>query len=200
MAWRWRSSAQIGDVRVIVGCNKTTSWEIATFANTSWAQQSNQIASLRGQQRPQHNAGSTYTWEHLCCRIESGARTWRLGETSMCQFRNQCAFSVIHPQIAWFLGTVSANQECSQLGQYLRPTNPNTTTPDSSSSSPARSTQGRRRSPRPSQPDVSEEEDNDDEEGSAQIQDLPWVSPSSTPAMKEPTSFIRLDFMLVLGV
>ena len=55
--------AQNGDIRVVVGCDKTTSWGMATFANSSTAQQSNFRLTFRPLQS-QHNAGTTYEWEH----------------------------------------------------------------------------------------------------------------------------------------
>ena len=55
--------AQNGDVRVVVGCDKATSWGMATFANTSSAQQSNFRLKFRPLQS-QHNTGTAYTWEH----------------------------------------------------------------------------------------------------------------------------------------
>jgi hypothetical protein len=172
--------AQNGDVRVVVGCDKTTSWGMATFANTSSSQQSNfrlKFRPLRGQQQSQHNAGTAYAWEHSgVAEVRVGpepGENEELGETPTRQLRNQCLFmrtlSVTLSDSVWaetFPGTVSAiNQEGSQpknRGQYLHPSNPNTS---SSSSDPARSIQGRRRSPGPLDSEIAEEEDKDDEEG-----------------------------------
>ena len=181
--------AENGDVLVVVGCDKTTSWGMATFvntSNTSSAQQSNFRLTFRPLQS-QLNAGTAYAWEH------SGVAEVRVGpepgeneeleENLTSQLRNQCLFirslSVTLQDSVWaetFPGTASAtNQEGSQpecRSQGLRPPNPNTS---SSSSNSARSTQGRRRSP-----SGIAEEDKDHEEGSTMICDLPW---SSAPAM-----------------
>ena len=170
--------AQNGDVRVVVGCDKTTSWGMATFTNTSSAQQSNfrlKFCPLRGQQQSQHNAGTTYTWEHSgVAEVRVGpepGENEELGETPTRQLRNQCLFmrtlSVTLSDSMWaetFPETVSPiNQKGSQpeyRGQY-RP-NPNT----SSLSDPARSIQGRQTSPGPSDSEIAEE---DNDEGSTLI-------------------------------
>jgi hypothetical protein len=179
--------AQNGDVRVVVGCDKSTSWGMATFANTSSAQQSNfrlKFRPLQGQQQSQHNAGTAYAWEHSgVAEVRVGpepGENEELGETPTRQLRNQCLFmrtlSVTLSDSLWaetFPGTVSAvNQEGSQpeyRGQYLRPPNPNTSS--SSSNPPARSIQGRRR-PAGLDLKIVEEEDKDDEEGLTLIWDL----------------------------
>ncbi|KAF8802243.1 hypothetical protein BYT27DRAFT_7173426 [Phlegmacium glaucopus] len=183
--------AQNGDVRVVVGCDKTTSWGMATFSNTSSAQQSKfrlKFHPLGGQQQPQR---SGYAWEHSgVAEVRVGpepGENEELGEIPTCQLQNQCLFmrtlSITLSDSVWaeaFPGTVSAiNQEASQP-KYRSPSNTNTTTPHSSSSNPAESIQGRRGSPGPSECEVAEEEDNDDEESSTPIQ-VPWVSPSSSP-------------------
>jgi hypothetical protein len=174
--------AKNGDVLVVVGSDKTTSWGMATFANTSSAQQSNfrlKFRPLRGQQQSQHNAGTAYAWEHSgVAEVRVGPEPGEndeLGETPTRQLRNQCLFmrtlTVTLSDSVWaetFPGTVSAiNQEGSQPdpGQYLRPPSQSTS---SSLSDPARSIQGRRRSPGPSDSEIAEE-DKDDEEGSTLI-------------------------------
>ena len=172
--------AQNGDVRVVVGCDKSTSWGMATFANTSSAQRSNfrlKFRPLRGQQQQsQHNTGIAYAWEHSgVAEVRVGPEPGEndeLGETPTCQLRNQCLFmrtlSVTLSDSVWaetFPGAVSAInlQEGSQpehRGQFLRPPNPNTS---SSSSDSARSIQGSRRSPGPSDSEIAEEEKDDEE-------------------------------------
>ena len=177
--------AQNGDVLLVVGCDKATSWGMATFSNTSSAQQSNFRLKFRPS-HSQHNAVTAYTWEHSGVaevRVGPDPRDNEgLGETPTCQLRNQCLFMrtlrVTLSDSVWaetFPGAVSAiNQESSQL----RPPNPNTSSSESSSN-PARSIQGRRRSHGPSDSEIVEDENKDDEEGSTLIRDLPW---SSTPA------------------
>ena len=176
--------SQNGDVIVVVGCDKTTSWGMATFANTSSAQRSNFRLKFRPLQS-QHNAGTAYAWEHSgVAEVRVGpehGENEELGETPTRKLRNQCLFMrtlrVTLSDNEWaetLPATVSAiNQEGSQpeyRGQYLRPPNPNTS---SSSSNPARSIQGRRRSPGLSDSEMAEE-DKDDEEGSTLIRDLLW--------------------------
>ena len=183
--------AQNGDVRVVVGCDKATSWGMATFANTSSAQQSNLCLRFRPLQS-QHNAGTAYAWEHSgAAEVRVGPEpeeNEELGENPTRQLRNQCLFmrslSVTLSNSMWaetFPGTVSAiNQEGSQpeyRSQYLRPPNPNTS---SSSSNSARSNQGRRRSPGPLDSEIAVE-NNDDEEGSTRFWEfLSFSAPSST--------------------
>ena len=174
--------ARNGDVRVVVGCDKATSWGMATFANTS-SQQSNFCLKFRPLQS-QHNAGaaSSYAWEHSgVAEVRVGpepGENEELGETPTRKLRNQCLFmrslSVTLSDSVWaetFPGTPSAikNQEGSQLEHHghLRP-HPNTS---SSSSNSAGSIQGRRRSPGPSDFKIAEE-------GSTLFWNLPW---SSTP-------------------
>jgi hypothetical protein len=188
--------AQNGDLRVVVGCDKSTSWGMATFANTSSAQQSNfrlKFRPLRGQQQSQHNVGtaSSYAWEHSgVAEVRVGpepGENEELGETPTRQLRNQCLFmrtlSVTLSDSVWaetFPVTVSTiNQEGSQpeyRGQYLHPPNSNTR---SSLSDPARSVQGRRRSAGPSDSEIAEE-DKDDEEGSTLLIKAP--AKESTPS------------------
>ena len=187
--------AQNGDVCVVVGCDKSTSWGMATFANTSSAQRSNfrlKFRPLRGQQQSQQNAGTAYAWEHSgVAEVRVGPEPGEndeLGEIPTCQLRNQCLFmrtlSVTLSDNLWtgiFPGTVSAiNQEGSQpenRGQYLRPPNPNTS---SSSSNSARSIQGRQRSSGPSDSEIAEEV-NDDEEGPTLIRVPAKESAPSSP-------------------
>ncbi|KAF8802246.1 hypothetical protein BYT27DRAFT_6773812 [Phlegmacium glaucopus] len=181
--------AQNGDVRVVVGCDKTTSWGMATFANTSSAQESNfrlKFHPLGGQQQPQR---SGYAWEHSgVAEVRVGpepGENEELGEIPPHQFRNQCLFmrtlSITLSDSVWaetFPVTVSAINQKDSHSQYLHPSNPNTVTHRSSSSNPSEPIQGRQRSSGPSESEVAEEEDNDNEEGSTPIQ-VPWDSPSS---------------------
>ena len=177
--------AQNGDVRVVVGCDKSTSWGMATFANASSAQRSNfrlkfrPLAAVQGQRESQHNTGTTYAWEHSgVAEVRVGPELGEndeLGETPTCQLRNQCLFmrtlSVTLSDSAWaeaFPGTVSTiNEEGSQpeyRSQYLSP-NPKTI-----GSSSSNSIQGRQRFSEPSDSEIAEEEDEDDEEISTPIQ------------------------------
>jgi hypothetical protein len=187
--------AQNGDVRVVVGCDKATSWGMAAFANTSSAQQSNFRLKFRPLQA-QHNAGTAYAWEHSgVAEVRVGPEPGEndeLGETPTRKLRNQCLFmrtlSVTLSDSVWaetFPGTESAikNQEGSQpeYHGHLRPPHPDTS---SSSSNSARSIQGRRRSPGPSDSEIAEE-DKDDEEGSTLFWNLPW---SSAPARESAPS------------
>ena len=58
--------AQNSDLRVVVGCDKTTSWGMATFSNSSLSQETNfhlKFSAL-GEQQLQRNAGNKYIWEH----------------------------------------------------------------------------------------------------------------------------------------
>ena len=161
--------AQNGDVRVVVGCDKTTCWGMATFANTSSAQQSRfrlKFSPSEGQHQQQHGAGNAYVWEHsgvaeVRVGPESGENE-ELGENPMRQLRNQCLFmrtlSVTLSDSVWaetFPGTASTiNHQDSQpknRGQDLRPPNPNTARPGSSSFNPKRFAQGKRRAPGPSE-------------------------------------------------
>ena len=173
--------AQNGDVRLVVGCDKSTSWGMATFANTSSAQRSNfrlKFRPLRGQQELQHNTGAAYAWEHSgVAEVRVGPELGEndeLGETPTCQLRNQCLFmralSVTLSDSEWaeaFPGTFSTiNEEGSQpehRSQYLSP-NPNTI-----GSSSFNSIQGRQRFSEPSDSEIAEEDD-DDEEISTPIQ------------------------------
>ena len=186
--------AQNGDVRVVVGCDKSTSWGMATFANTSSAQQSNfrlKFRPLQGQQRSQRNTGITYAWEHSgVAEVRVGPEPGEndeLGETPTRQLRNQCLFmrtlSVTLSDRVWaetFPGTVSAiNQEGSQSehrGQYLRHSNTNIS---SSLSDTATFAQGRQRSPGPSDTEIAE--DNDGEESSTLIRAPAEASAPSSP-------------------
>ena len=191
--------AQNGDVHVVVGCDKATSWGMATFAKTSSTP--GQRSDFRLKFRPlqsQHNACTAYVWEHSGAADVGGragpepGENEELGETPL---RNQCLFmdtlTVTLSDSEWaetFPGSVSTiNQEGSRQeyrGQYLRPPNPNTS---SSSSNPASSIKGRRRSSGPSDSEMAEE-DKVEEKGSTLIRDLPW---SSAPAKDSSPSSPR---------
>ena len=187
--------AENGDVLVVVGCDKATSWGMATFANTSSAQQSNFRLKFRPLQS-QHNAGTAYAWEHSgVAEVRVGpehGENDELGETPTSQLRNQCLFMrtlrVTLSDSEWaetFFGNVSSiDQEGSQhRGQYLRPPRPNT---GFSSSNSARSIQGRRRSSGPSGSEIAEG-DKDDEEGPPLFWDLPsFSSPAKESAPSSP--------------
>ena len=90
--------AQNGDLHVVVGCDKTTSWGMATFANTSLTQETNfrlKFSAL-GEQQSQRNAGNKYMWEHSGIaevRVGPGrGENEELGETESNRLRNQCLF------------------------------------------------------------------------------------------------------------
>ena len=87
--------ANNGDIRVVIGCDKTISWGMATFSN--FAQQSN----FRLQFRPLENGnrqsvGSAYTWEHTgMADVRVGPdldENDELGGTADHPLRNQCLF------------------------------------------------------------------------------------------------------------
>ena len=180
--------AQNGDVRVVVGSDKTTSWGMATFTNTSSAQQSNfrlKFSPLRGQQQPQHNASTAYAWEHSGdAQVRVGpepGENEELGETPTRQLRNQCLFmrvlTVTLSDSLWaetFPGTISPiNQECSQPEYRGQCPNPDT----SSLSDPARSIRGSQTSSGPSDSEIAEE---DKDEGSSLIRALAKESAHSS--------------------
>jgi hypothetical protein len=92
--------AQNGDLRVVVGCDKTTSWGMATFSNPSLSQETNFRLkfSVIDEQQSQRNAGNKYIWEHSDVasaevRIGPGCgENEELGETNSNRLRNQCLF------------------------------------------------------------------------------------------------------------
>ena len=87
--------AKNGEIRVVIGCDKTISWGMATFSN--FAQQSN----FRLQFRPleisaRRSVGSAYTWEHSgMADVRVGPdldENDELGGTADHPLRNQCLF------------------------------------------------------------------------------------------------------------
>jgi hypothetical protein len=90
--------AQNGDLHVVVGCDKTTSWGMATFANSRLSQETNFRLkfSVLGEQQSQRNAGNKYMWEHSGVaevRVGPGrGENEELGETDSNRLRNQCLF------------------------------------------------------------------------------------------------------------
>ena len=92
--------AQNGDLRVVIGCDKTTSWGMATFSNSILSQETNCRLkfSILGERQSQRNAGNKYIWEHSGVasaevRIGPGrGENEELGETSSNRLRNQCLF------------------------------------------------------------------------------------------------------------
>jgi hypothetical protein len=92
--------AQNGDLRVVVGCDKTTSWGMATFSNSSLSQETNFRLkfSVLGEQQSKRNAGNKYMWEHSGVasaevRIGPGrGENEELGETNSNRLQNQCLF------------------------------------------------------------------------------------------------------------
>ena len=90
--------AQNGDLRVVVGCDKTTSWGMATFSNSSLSRKSNirlKFSALVKQQS-QRNAGNKYMWEYSdVAEVKVGpgrGENEELGETDSNRLRNQCLF------------------------------------------------------------------------------------------------------------
>ena len=91
---------QNGDLRVVVGCEKTTSWGMATFSNSSSSQEPNLRLkfSVLGGQHSQRSAGSKYIWEHsgvASAEVKIGPRRGEneeLGETDSNRLQNQCLF------------------------------------------------------------------------------------------------------------
>ena len=90
--------AQNGDLHVVVGCDKTTSWGMATFADSSLSQETSfrlKFSAL-GEQQSQRNAGNKYMWEHSGVaevRVGPGrGENEELGETDSNRLRNQCLF------------------------------------------------------------------------------------------------------------
>ena len=59
--------AQNGDLRVVVGYDKTTSWGMATFSNSNLSRETNSLLtfSVPGEQQSKHNAGNKFIWEVL---------------------------------------------------------------------------------------------------------------------------------------
>ena len=90
--------AQNGDLHVVVGCDKTTSWGMATFADSSLSQETKfrlKFSAL-GEQQSQRNAGNKYMWEHSGVaevRVGPGrGENEELGETDSNRLRNQSLF------------------------------------------------------------------------------------------------------------
>lgn len=76
-----------GDLCVVIGCDKSTTWGIATFSNTS-----NQATS-RLQFRPTGQHSNTYTWEHSGrANVRIGPGRTNYGQTQSQPLRNQCLF------------------------------------------------------------------------------------------------------------
>ena len=90
--------AQNGDLHVVVGCDKTTSWGMATFADSNLSQETNVRLkfSALGEQQSQRNAGNKYMWEHSGVaevRVGPGrGENEELGETDSNRLRNQSLF------------------------------------------------------------------------------------------------------------
>jgi hypothetical protein len=92
--------AQNGDLRVVVGCDKTTSWGMATFSHSSLSRETNLRLkfSVPGEQQSKRNAGNKFTWDHSGfgsaeVRVGPGrGENIELGETDSNRLRNQCLF------------------------------------------------------------------------------------------------------------
>ncbi|KAF8158109.1 hypothetical protein B0H34DRAFT_707571 [Crassisporium funariophilum] len=88
--------AHNGDIRIVVGCDKTTAWGMATFSNAS--QQSNFRLRFHalGEQSLQSTA-NPYSWEHSgMAEVRVGPEPGdndELGESRSSQLRNQCLFT-----------------------------------------------------------------------------------------------------------
>ena len=86
-----------GDLRVVIGCDKTTSWGMATFSNSILTKFRLKFSAL-GEQQSQHNDGNKYGWEHsdvtsADVKIGPGRRENEdLGETDSNRLRNQSLF------------------------------------------------------------------------------------------------------------
>ena len=147
--------AKNGDVRLVVGFDKTTSWGMATFANQT--QQNN----CRLRFGPPEGAGlttpaSNYTWEHSGTaevRVgpdsEENDELKRDGDAPDVQFENQCIFvrtlNVTLTDDVWAdihssLGSVHVNSRNSQYPHVKdsnRPHSSNLGTGDDSKFSPS---------------------------------------------------------------
>ena len=90
--------AQNGDLRVVVGCDKTTSWGMATFSNSSSSRETNFRLkfSVPGEQQSKRNSGNRFMWEYSSVaevRVGPGpGENEELGETDSNRLRNQCLF------------------------------------------------------------------------------------------------------------
>jgi hypothetical protein len=90
--------AQNGELHIVIGCDKTTSWGMATFANSSSSQDTNFRLkfSVFGEQPSQPNAGNNYRWEHSgVAQVKVGpgrGENEELGETDSNRLQNQCLF------------------------------------------------------------------------------------------------------------
>lgn len=92
--------AQNGDLRVVVGHDKSTSWGMATFSNSSLYQDTNfrlKFTTLENLNQPsQCNAGNNYGWEYsgvAVVRVGPGpGENTGLGETDSDRLQNQCLF------------------------------------------------------------------------------------------------------------
>ena len=90
--------AENGDLRVVVGCDKATSWGMAAFADSSLSQNTHFRLkfSAFGGEPSQRNAGNKYIWEHSgVAEVRVGparGENEELGETDLHRLRNQCLF------------------------------------------------------------------------------------------------------------
>ena len=94
----WGCEVQNGDLHVVVGCDKTTSWGMATFANSSLSQDTSFWLkfSACGQESSQRNGGNNYVWEHSgVAEVKVGpgrGENPELGETDSNRLQNQSLF------------------------------------------------------------------------------------------------------------
>jgi len=72
-----------GDLCLVIGCDKTTSWGIATFSNsvTTSRLQFKRVADSSS------DSGCSYTWEH-----SGSAESPRVGPSQRASYPNQCLF------------------------------------------------------------------------------------------------------------
>ena len=90
--------AQNGDLHVVVGCDKTTSWGMATFADSGLSQEANLRLKFfaLGKQQSQRNSRKKYMWEQSGVaevRVGPGREeNEELGETDSNRLRNQSLF------------------------------------------------------------------------------------------------------------
>jgi hypothetical protein len=92
--------AKNGDVRLVVGFDKTTSWGIATFANQTLSQQNGcQLRFSPCEEGRLMSSASTYSWQYSwATEVQVGPSSTQINELKRdsdppdVQFENQCLF------------------------------------------------------------------------------------------------------------
>jgi hypothetical protein len=88
--------AQNGDLHVVVGSDKTTSWGMATFSNCTLSQDTKFWLKFSAEQPSHQNGGNNYAWEHSgVAEVKVGpgrGENQELGETDSNRLRNQSLF------------------------------------------------------------------------------------------------------------